>query len=57
MKVKLTESRATVVDGQTVAQHAGEEITVSGDEAKALLQSGAATPVARTKSKAAETRG
>lgn len=56
MKVELTESRATEVDGEVVAHHAGDKIDLPNDEAKVLLERGSAIPVARTKAQKAEKR-
>lgn len=52
MKVKLLTSRA----GIDFAQDAGDVIEVSNDEAKRLLESGQAEPVAKKASDKAEKR-
>lgn len=57
MRVKMTTGRAwTDADGRTVAVDADDEITVNTDEAKRLLESGQAIPVAQKPSSRAEKR-
>lgn len=53
MKVRLTTGRA---DGEGNSWEPGDEIEVPDDEAKRLLESGSAEPIAKRKRDLAETR-
>lgn len=57
MKVKLKVTRSTVdKDGRAIANHEGETIDVPNDEAKRLLESDQAEPVAKKRAERAERR-
>lgn len=57
MKVKLKVTRSTTdKDGRTIAHHEGETIDVPNDEAKRLLESDQAEPVAKKRAERAERR-
>jgi hypothetical protein len=57
MKLELRTTRVTTdKDGRTVQQNPGDVIDLPSDEAKALLESDQAAPVARKKAERAERR-
>jgi len=56
MKVRLKVSRAGYRDGDMFTENAGDEVEVSSEEAKRLLESGQAEVIAKKKVARSETR-